>query len=83
MSVGTEITLKKLSAHAENSKALFTGYELKGTLWAPLEVGHKIEVLRTNRNGVERPGVFTSSAIQKIEGNKFYTANSVWQIDPA
>ncbi len=64
-----------------------TGYTLKGyILYAPV-MGASFRVWRTERNGVERPGIFeTTPVLDLIERNDgvttIQTANSTYRITP-
>jgi hypothetical protein len=55
-------------------------YVAEGILEADIEVGKSVRMLRTKRNGVMTPGLFSTSPIQKIEGDKLYTQNSVYVV---
>jgi len=46
-----------------------------------LKVGQGFRLFRTNRNGVECPGVMSTSTVQKITENGFETMNSVYLIE--
>jgi hypothetical protein len=81
MKANDKIRLTKLNAIQKPEMALETGYEIEGYLIEPVVVGEIINVWRTMRNGIEIPGHFTSTEVVKIEGNKIYTQNSVWQIE--
>lgn len=59
--------------------SLFVDYEVQGAIDSPPEVGTAVRMLRTQRNGVESLGIFATSLINKVEGDKFYTANSIYQ----
>lgn len=55
------------------------GYWLEGWLLAPPQVGRCVQVLRVNRNGVHRLGVFVSTpVVSLLEGWSFATANSLY-----
>jgi len=56
-------------------------YWITGKLLREPVVGEDISAIRDSRNGVKIGGFFTSSIIVKIEGNKYYTLNSVYQIE--
>ena len=81
MKANDKVRLTKIEAIQNPEMALNTGYEIEGYLINPVGVGGFLNVWRTMRNGVETPGHFTSTQIQKIEGNKIYTLNSIWQIE--
>jgi riboflavin synthase alpha subunit len=81
MNANDKVRATKLKAIQNPERALETGYEIEGYLLYPISVGGFINVWRTMRNGVEIPGHFTSTQIEKIEGNLVYTKNSVWQIE--
>ena len=55
-------------------------YIASGTLLDDVVVGQPLEMLRSNRNGVESMGFFSTSAIVKIEGKHVYTQNSVYKV---
>ena len=61
--------------------SLFNGYTIVGEILEPPKEGESLRVLRQERNGVKLLGVTRTSMIQKIEGNKLYTENSVYEIE--
>lgn len=82
MKINDKICLKKLEAfNPVDVLALPVNYWIHGYLMNPIAVGTPIEVLRTVRNGVETNGIFLSSPISKIDGDKLHTSNSIWQIE--
>jgi len=65
----------------ENQGSLPISYTLEGRLLTPIQVGHRIEVLRVRRNGIEALGCFLSTPVVAIrEGNIVETSNSVYRI---
>lgn len=60
--------------------SIFNGYEVLGNLIQIPRVGGTIWLERKVRNGVVCEGWFRSSIIQKIEGNKYYSMNSIYEI---
>lgn len=56
-------------------------YWITGELTQKPEVGQSISVIRDCRNGVKTHGFFRSSPVMKIDGNKFYTFNSIYTIE--
>lgn len=56
------------------------GYTVKGFLLKEIKIGDNLLIARTNRNGVEQFGMFTSSKILDIQGDVVQTANSYWKI---
>jgi hypothetical protein len=81
MKTNDKIRLTKLNAIQKPEMALETGYEIEGYLIDSVKVGSIVNVWRTMRNGIEVPGHFTSTVVAKIEGDKIYTQNSIWQIE--
>src|ERR1035438_5488132 len=63
-----------------NTKSLPEGYTMTGILHNEPQVGQPLMLLRQTRNGVPALGIFTSSVITKIEGNKIWTLNSIYTI---
>jgi len=64
-----------------NSEAsLPIGYWLCGTFRSEPAVGERMVVDRNVRNGIVRKGVFTSSVVVRIEGDRVCTANSVYHV---
>lgn len=62
---------------------LLSGYTVEGELIQPIEPGTRIMLARDKRNGVEVPGLFTSSLIRNIsvDGSdeiRIETENSTW-----
>jgi hypothetical protein len=53
-------------------------YNLEGSLIYDIEVGKSVIVERTNRNGEEVHGVFTTSKVTEVGNNYFKTRNSVY-----
>lgn len=45
------------------------------------KVGQTISFLRTNRNGEEVFGLFSTTMVMKIEGDLIYTKNSVYRLE--
>jgi hypothetical protein len=80
MKKGKFISLRKLESINKFDGALIDGYTIKGYLIDDISVGNKINVIRTERNGIEVPGWFESSVIENIEGNNIKTNNSQWEI---
>jgi hypothetical protein len=56
-------------------------YWLEGFLTEELAVGKPIVVSRTNRNGVEIGGIFTTSTVTEITKDGFKTLNSVYKLE--
>lgn len=56
-------------------------YWLEGFLTEELAVGNPIVVSRTNRNGVEIGGIFTTSTVTEITKDGFKTLNSVYKLE--
>ena len=61
--------------------SLFNGYTLTGTLLFDISVNFAMVVERDSRNNIPIAGVFRSSVVKKVEGNKAYTTNSVYVIE--
>lgn len=57
-----------------------TGYELAGELLEKLCLDGQIAILRFERNGIQKLGMYRSTRIIRIEGSLIYTANSVYAI---
>lgn len=82
MNIGDTVKLSKIEAfNPEEPFALPIPYTVEGSLLSQIRPNIRIVMLRTKRNDVERDGIFTSSPIKRIEGDKIYTENSVWQIE--
>lgn len=65
-----------------NPTSPFIDYSLTGTLiYTPEQGKNCIYIDRDTRNGEKVPGIFRSSLIEKIEGNKYYTQNSVYILE--
>lgn len=77
----TEVKLTKLETVNAIPGMLNQGYWLQGILAQELELGKTIKVLRHTRNGIVTPGVYESTSITKIDGDKIHTLNSVWKIE--
>lgn len=71
-----------VAGHA-NAKSLPVGYWLEGYLLAPVSVGFPIVVFRTTRNGIDACGLFESSAVKHVAGDRVETANSVYRVERA
>lgn len=56
-------------------------YWLEGYLTEDLSVGKSVVVSRTNRNGVEIGGLFTTSTVTEITNDGFKTLNSVYKLE--
>ena len=56
-------------------------YWLLGSIQDSPKVGQSMRVLRTNRNGVECTGYFTSSKVTAIVGEIISTLNSKYRIE--
>jgi hypothetical protein len=54
---------------------------LEGVLLAAVEVGESIRVHRKFRNGIKVDGVFVSSPVLDVHGNRVTTLSSIYQID--
>jgi hypothetical protein len=57
-------------------------YEIVGYLNTPIKVGQPIDVNRTERNGVEIEGHFFSTPVQRIDGTRITTRNSIYRLTP-
>lgn len=55
-------------------------YTVKGHLVHDLQVGGPAMINRYERNGIKLPGMMVTSVIRSIEGNRFTTDNSVYQV---
>lgn len=53
-------------------------YNLEGYLLYEIEVGKNVFIDRTNRNGVDVRGVFTTSRVTEVGDNYFKTQNSLY-----
>ncbi len=72
--------------HGKNNEEIGPSYTVKGSLIADVEVGARLKVFRTERNGVKVDGLFTSSPVELItvvEGKGYYvhTENSTWRVE--
>lgn len=56
-------------------------YWIEGELNSVPQIGTGIVVARDIRNGVKASGIFHSSPIVKIEGNRVETENSVYEVE--
>ncbi len=81
MTQGTPVRLTKALTIVDHSKALPEAYTLDGVLLSDVAIGRAIKVWRHIRNGVESLGLFTSSPVVKIEGDKLHTNNSIWRLE--
>jgi hypothetical protein len=61
--------------------SLPNNYVIEGVLDSDVEVGKMVQGIRTKRNGVEIPGYFHTSVIQKIDGDILETLNSKYKIE--
>ena len=77
---GDKVRLKKETTLVEQKDGLNDNYTLEGVLAEPIEMGKPIMVFRSNRNGINAIGFFTSSFVVEINKDKITTQNSVWQI---
>ena len=75
------ILLKKIESINPNPNGLDDNYTIKGILEQPIRIGGLIMVLRYQRNDIERFGIFTSTRVKSIDGNKITTENSVYEIN--
>ena len=66
----------KLNHHV----SLPNDYTAKGVLIEDVEVGKDIVISRSNRNGVEIEGIFHTTPVVEIKGNKIHTKNSIYEI---
>ena len=88
MKKSNHIKLTKVHTIIDHNTVIKDSYWAKGELIADIEVGSPIRMWRTSRarqNPEESPtvnglGLFTSSPVQKIEGNLIYTKNSIWEL---
>lgn len=65
----------------DNAGSLPVDYELRGFLLAPVRVGEQIHLFRTERNGVEADGYFSSTPIVKIQDASLVeTYNSIYRV---
>ncbi len=53
-------------------------YTVEGLLAKPIEIGSPIVLLRMVRNGIVRPGIFTSTEVREI---RLVTRNSFYRIE--
>lgn len=60
--------------------SLPNGYTLTGFLLEYPKVGRHLKILRVCRNGVKIPGIYTSSTVTDINGDRLHTQNSVYQL---
>lgn len=54
-------------------------YNIEGSIISGFEVGKRLLVARTKRNGVEMDGLFTTSGIKEIGEDYFKTENSIYK----
>jgi len=81
MNTNDLVKLTKVEAFNFDPDAIRVNYNLEGYLIGPIAVGNIINIWRVSRNGVRVSGHFTSTPVVKIDGNKIYTKNSIWQIE--
>lgn len=79
--LSSEVKLTKLEATNVIPGMLNEGYWLQGILVQELKIGKTIKVLRHTRNGIKMTGIYESTPLTKIDGDKFYTQNSIWKIE--
>lgn len=75
------VTITKLET-LSGIEGISTGHWARGVLNRPLEVGGVISMLR-EANSIHPDGcvgLFLSSPIVKIEGDKIYTQNSIYRL---
>ena len=70
----------KLGQLGPSGQSLPVAYEIEGELLAPIVVGSSITVRRTVRNGERVEGLFISSPVTAILGDRILTSNSVYKI---
>ena len=70
---------------ANSGISLPVDYTMEGRLDMEIEVGKRVEMIRTKRNDVEMTGVFSSSPVTKIipkdGGLEFHTLNSIYHLE--
>lgn len=71
----------KLGDYNDNV-SLPVDYWVTGTLMHDVAVGSPVAVARDNRNGEKIYGFMNTSIVTKIEGNKIYTQNSIYMLEP-
>lgn len=63
---------------------VFTGYTIEGYMLYPPDIGNPFRILRTKRNGVSCPGLFTTSTVEEIaihaDHTSFSTKNSEYRL---
>ena len=64
----------------DSQQSLPLDYEVTGILQESITVGQPIRMFRETRNGVQCLGIFQSSTVTKMEGDKVWTLNSVYTI---
>lgn len=74
---------------ASNVESLPIDYEIIGFLLTPVKVGGCLHILRIARNGVVRPGRFSSTSIRRLDTEptrqgvmRVVTTNSVYLLTP-
>lgn len=72
---------------AVNTDSLPVDYEIEGYLLGPVEVGGRLHVLRTRRNGIGCLGEFLSTVIQAVDieseselACRLTTLNSIYRV---
>lgn len=53
-----------------------------GVLENDIEIGKPLVMFRSNRNGVATPGLFHTSYVTKLVGDRMHTENSVYRVTP-
>lgn len=73
----TKIRMTRIESNHENLRTPF----VEGILLTPLEVGEEILVAAEPLNKAFAVRYVTTTPIQRIEGNVYHTANSVYLIE--
>ncbi len=88
MPLGHYVQVEKVGdTGAYDGHPISTGYTLKGYILNAPEMGASFRVWRTERNGIEKPGIFESTKVLATvtfpDGTTlFQTANSTYRITP-
>lgn len=61
-------------------QSLPVAYEIEGWLLVPPVVGRRVEIIRCARNGISSLGIYRSTPVTLMDGDTFYTNNSVYRL---
>ena len=70
-----------LSGSLDNKGSIPVEYEIEGAITDIPKVGSILVIARTKRNGVEAPGLMTTSVVTEVTEAGFNTKNSVYELE--